>query len=128
MYRAVKNFYCKSRKIINQNLKNTGPFYCTHTLWKRSLDCKEERRGKITVSRNVKGCVTSDSIKSDDISEEVNVSAIRDKFNFYTQRWRNHLNRLSDERLPKSLFYYHPRGRRNIGEPRKSCTGTAACL
>ena len=37
----------------------------------------------------------------------------------YQKRWLQHVQRVDTNRLPKQALQYKPRGRRNVGRPRK---------
>jgi hypothetical protein len=37
----------------------------------------------------------------------------------YQEKWLQHLQRMDKNRLPKQALQYKPKGRRNIGGPRK---------
>jgi hypothetical protein len=42
---------------------------------------------------------------------------INDKLAQYKVNWREHIQRMDDNRLPKKILNYKPEGRRNIGKP-----------
>jgi hypothetical protein len=44
------------------------------------------------------------------------IQAVRSK---HKQNWINHLERLDNTRIPKHALNYKPRGRRDLGCPRK---------
>jgi hypothetical protein len=48
--------------------------------------------------------------------------AIQDKITEYRIRWSAHLQRMDNSRLPKQALLYKPRGRRDVGRPRKRWT------
>ena len=37
----------------------------------------------------------------------------------YQEKWLQHVQRMDTDRLPKQALQYQPKGRRNIGRPRK---------
>jgi hypothetical protein len=41
------------------------------------------------------------------------------KINQYQEKWLKHVQRMDTNRLPKQAIQYKPKGRRNIGRPRK---------
>jgi hypothetical protein len=51
--------------------------------------------------------------------QELEISGIQDVRLKYKQNWINHLERMDNTRLPKYAFTYKPRGRRDLGRPRK---------
>ena len=54
---------------------------------------------------------------SSDIREQLGIFNISDKLTQYKINWREHIQRMDDNRLPKKLLNYKPEGRRNIGRP-----------
>ena len=42
---------------------------------------------------------------------------INDKLTQYKINWRERIQRMDDNRLPKKILNYKPEGRRNIGRP-----------
>jgi len=69
--------------------------------------------------RNVKGYTRLDKIGSEVIRKELEISGIQDVRSKHKRNWINHLERMDNTRLPKPVFNYKPRGRRNRGRPRK---------
>ena len=55
-----------------------------------------------------------DKKRSSYIREQLGIFNINDKLTQYKINWREHLQRMDDNRLPKKLNY-KPEGRRNIG-------------
>jgi 2-keto-3-deoxy-L-rhamnonate aldolase RhmA len=37
----------------------------------------------------------------------------------YQQKWLQHVQRMDTNRLPKQALHYRPKGRRNLGRPRR---------
>ena len=60
-----------------------------------------------------------DKIRSEVIRKELEISGIQDVRLKYKQNWINHLERPDNTRLPKHAVNYKPRGRRDLGRPRK---------
>ena len=54
--------------------------------------------------------------RSSDIREQLDNFNINDKLTKYKINWREHIQRVDDNRLTKKLNY-KPEGRRNIGRP-----------
>jgi hypothetical protein len=69
--------------------------------------------------RAVKGCTGHDRLRNEDIRNELGIEPIRDKLSNYRQNWETHLERMSEERIPKQILYHQPRGRRTVGRPWK---------
>jgi hypothetical protein len=41
----------------------------------------------------------------------------------YQEKWLQHIQRMDTNRIPKQALQYKPKGRRNIGRPRKRWRG-----
>jgi hypothetical protein len=50
--------------------------------------------------RSVKGCFRIDRIKNDDMRQELNIFTLTGKIKDNKVRWCQHLNRMSEDRLP----------------------------
>jgi len=68
--------------------------------------------------RQVKGCTILDKIRSEAIREELEVLPLINKIKEYRIRWSQHLHRMSSDRIPKQIYHYRPRGKRDVGRPR----------
>jgi hypothetical protein len=51
--------------------------------------------------RDVKGCTRQDRLRNEDIRNELGIEPIQDKLSIYRQNWETHLERMSEERIPK---------------------------
>jgi hypothetical protein len=71
--------------------------------------------------RSVKGYRRPDKIRSDVIRKELEVCGIQDVRAKYKQNWINHLERMDNTRHPKHALNQKPRGRSDLGRPRKRC-------
>ncbi|KAK7788325.1 hypothetical protein R5R35_014440 [Gryllus longicercus] len=69
--------------------------------------------------RRINGCTREDRIRNEEIRKELQVTSINTRMQEYRQRWVEHVERMSDSRLPKAALLYAPRGRRDVGRPRK---------
>jgi hypothetical protein len=57
--------------------------------------------------------------RNEEILEELHGAPLEDKLCTYRHKWFQHVHRMEDNRLPKQLLNYHPKGRRLPGRPRK---------
>jgi hypothetical protein len=57
--------------------------------------------------------------RNEEILEELHVTPLEGKLCTYRHKWFQHVHRMEDNRLPKQLVNYHPKGRRRPGRPRK---------
>jgi len=85
-----------------------------HSLRNAGLEAAEMR-----FLRSVKGYTRLDKIRSEVIRKELELSGIQDVRSKYKQNWINHLERMDNNRFPKHVLNYKPRGRRDSGRPRK---------
>lgn len=69
--------------------------------------------------RRVKGCTKRDRFRNTDIRHELNVNSINDVIKEYRKNWKEHLDRMDDNRLPRKAMKYKCKGRRSVGRPRK---------
>jgi hypothetical protein len=69
--------------------------------------------------RSVKGCTTLDHIKNGNIRKELDIDSTQYKIENYRKKWIEHLDRMTDERTPKQILKYKPKGRRDHGRPWK---------
>ena len=76
--------------------------------------------------RSVKGYTRLDKIRGEVISKELEISGIQDVKYKHKQNWINHLERMDNTRLPKHALTYKPRGRMDLGRPRKRWQGVDA--
>jgi hypothetical protein len=69
--------------------------------------------------RSVKGYTILDKIRSEVIREELEICGIQNVRYKHKQNWINHLERMDNTRLSERVLNYKPRGRRDLGRPRK---------
>lgn len=67
--------------------------------------------------RAVKKCTRMDRLTNDSIRDDLKIYNINHKITEYQNKWKNHVERMGDDRLPKKLMNYRPRGRRDRGRP-----------
>jgi hypothetical protein len=61
--------------------------------------------------------------RNEEILEELHVTPLEDKLCTYRHKWFQRVYRMEDNRLPKQLLNYHPKGRRRPGRPLKRLLG-----
>ena len=69
--------------------------------------------------REIKRYFKLDGIRNDAVRKDLQVFNMNDKLKNYKQRWREHLESMSDYILPKQVWKYKPIGRWCVGRPRK---------
>lgn len=65
----------------------------------------------------MKGCTKNDRIKNEDIRNELHIGNLNSLLKENRANWKEHLDRMKNERLPLKAFKYHCKGRRNVGRP-----------
>jgi len=57
--------------------------------------------------------------KNECIRQKTEAQKIIKEIKEYQKKWLKHVQRMDTNRLPKQKLQYQPKGRRNIGRPRK---------
>ena len=84
----------------------------------------EEKRG-ITFRRGTDkifetlGITKLDKEKNQCIREKTGAQNIAKEIKEYQKKWLQHIQRMDTNKVPKQALRYRPKGRRNIGRPRK---------
>ena len=69
--------------------------------------------------RSVKRCSRLDRIRNENIREELKIYNLNERIEENREKWKEHLNRMENERIPKIIRGYRPKGKRSLGRPRK---------
>ena len=104
--------FCKV--VARTTLLNGSETWVTTTRDMTRLEAAEMR-----FLRSVRGYTRLDKIRSEVIRKELEISGIQDVRSKHKQNWINHLERMDNTRLPKHALNYKPRGRKDLGRPRK---------
>jgi hypothetical protein len=86
------------------------------------LKKREEQRleaPQMKFLRHLLGITKLDKEKSKTVREKLGVQNIVKEIKQYQQKWLQHVQRMDTNRIPKQALQYRPKGRRNIGRPRK---------
>ena len=86
------------------------------------LKKREEQRleaEQVKFSRHLLGITKLDKEKNQGIRGETGAQNIVKEIKQYQEKWLQHVQRMDTNRLPKQTLQYKPKGRRNIGRPRK---------
>jgi hypothetical protein len=65
--------------------------------------------------RPLLGFTWLDHQRNADVREKLQVLNIGEEIKEYQEHWKDHLQRMDRNRLPKLAFRYQPRGRRDLG-------------
>ena len=71
------------------------------------------------VVRHLLRITKSDKDKNQYIREKTGAQNIVKEINQYQKKWLQDVQRMDKNRIPKEALQYKPKGRRNIGRPRK---------
>ena len=86
------------------------------------LKKREEQRleaAQMEFLRHLLGITKLDKEKNQCIRQKMGVQNIVKEIKQYQKKWLKHVQRTDTNRLPKQALQYKPKGRRNIGRPRK---------
>jgi len=86
------------------------------------LKKREEQRleaAQIKFLRHLLGITKLDKEKNQCIRGKTGADNIVKKIKQYQEKWLQHIQRMDTNRIPKQALQYKPKGRRNIGRPRK---------
>jgi hypothetical protein len=86
------------------------------------LKKREKQRletAQIKFLRHLLGITKLDKEKNQNIREKLGVHNIVKGIKQYQQKWLQHVHRMDTNRIPKQELKYKPKGRKNIGRPRK---------
>ena len=69
--------------------------------------------------RRLLGITKLDKEKNQCTEQNTGAQNIVKEIKQYQEKWPQHVQRMDTNRLPKQALQYKPKGRRNIGRPRK---------
>jgi hypothetical protein len=69
--------------------------------------------------RRTAGYTRWDRRRNEDILTELRMSQITEFIYQYRKNWKEHVDRMSSDRIPKMILKYQPKGKRNLGGPLK---------
>jgi hypothetical protein len=85
----------------------------------KHCDKNRPRTAEMKYLQRTAGHSLLDHKRNEEILEELHVTPLEGKLCTYRHKWFQHVHRMEDNRLPKQLLHYHPKGRRRPGRPRK---------
>ena len=86
------------------------------------LKKREEQRleaAQMKFLRHLLGITKLDKEKHQCIRGKTGAENIVKEIKQYQEKWLQHIQRMDTNRIPKQALQYNPKGRRNIGRPRK---------
>jgi hypothetical protein len=69
--------------------------------------------------RHLQGITKLDKEKNESIRRKTGAQNIVKEIKQYQQKWRQHVQRMDENRLPRQALHYRPNGQRNVGRPKK---------
>ena len=102
--------------VLNTAIKFPVPYI------RGTFSVDEQRRieaAEMKLLRRLAGYSLYDHTTNDYIRRELQITGIIDKIDEYRQNRFQHLQRMTQNRIPLKSYYYRPQGRRTIGRPKK---------
>jgi len=116
----IHNFFlAKLLRVFYKVVARPSLLYGSETWVTMKRDMTRLEAAEMRFLRSVTGYTRLDKIRREVIKEELEISGILDVRLRYKQNWINHLERMDNTRLLKHALNYKPRGRRDLGRPRK---------
>jgi hypothetical protein len=85
----------------------------------RRTDEKRLILAEMLFLRRTAGYTRWDLKRNEDILTELQISQITEFICQYKKNWKEHVDRMSSDRIPKMILKYQPKGKRNLGKPLK---------
>ena len=101
---------------------------CVVLLQTRNLEVKKREKRRLEAAqmkflRHLPGITKLDKEKNQCIRGKMGAQNIIKEIKQYEEKWLQHVQRMDTNRIPKQALQYKPKGRRNIGRPRKRWRG-----
>ena len=96
--------------------------YVNFRLLKVNLKKREEQRlevAQMKFLRHLLGITKLDKERNQCIRQKTGAQNIVKEIKLYQKKWLQHVQRMDPNRLPKQALRCKPKGRRNIGRPKK---------
>ena len=110
----------KETKLRIHNITAKAALKFGNEVW--VLRKREEQRleaAQMKFLRHLLGITKSDKEKNQCIREKTGAQNIVEEIKEYQKKWLQHVQRMDRNRIPKQALRYRPKGRRNIGRPKK---------
>jgi len=110
----------KETKLRIHNITAKAAFKFGSETW--VLKKREEQRfeaAQMKFLRHLLGITKPDKEKNQCIGGKAGAQNIVKEIKQYQEKWLQHAQRMDTNRVPKQALQYKPKGRRNIGRPRK---------
>ena len=110
----------KETKLRIQNIRAKAALKFGSEAW--VLRTREEQRSEaaqMKFLRHLLGIIKLDKEKNQCIREKTGAQNILKEIKQYQKKWLQHVQRMDTNTIPKQALQYKPKGRWNIGRPRK---------
>jgi hypothetical protein len=87
----------------------------TLTLTKNS---KKLEAAEMRLLKSVTGVTPLVQKRSEDIRKYLKIFKLTDRLDLTIKQWKQHLETMSDNRIPKNIYRCKPESRRDVGRPR----------
>ena len=92
--------------------------YGSETWTVNNKNKKRIQSAEMRFLRSVAGYRLTDRKRNIEIREELNVGELNETIKTYRDKWKTHLGRMNQNRIPKAMYRYRPTGKRGLGRPR----------
>ncbi|KAJ4449371.1 hypothetical protein ANN_00769 [Periplaneta americana] len=104
---------------LNINPKNVVSLTLKMAWTIRAADDKRLTVAEMRFMRQLAGCSLLEDRKNEDILKELKIDPLVHFVQQYRLQWKKHVERMNHIKWPRQILAYVPRGRRNLGRPRK---------
>jgi hypothetical protein len=112
-----------------KNLSNDIPYYVIlfislrfkYRLFKKNVHYEHMRliSAEMRFLRRTAGYTRWDHKRNEDSLTELQISQITEFICQYRKNWKEHVDRMGSDRIPKMILKYQPTGKRNLGRSLK---------
>jgi predicted ArsR family transcriptional regulator len=68
--------------------------------------------------RSIKGCTRADRIREVHIRAEIQIYNINNILDVKEEKLKQHIEKMTETRIPELILHYQPKGKRQIGRPK----------
>jgi hypothetical protein len=109
----------KTKLRIHDITAKTALKYGSETWVLNKRDKQRFEAAQIRLLRPLLGYTKLDRQRNVDIRERLRAQSTVEEIETYQRKWKEHVERMQDERTPKLPLKYQPVGKRNRGHPKK---------
>jgi hypothetical protein len=107
-------------KLRIHNITSKAVLYYGSEVWTiNKRDAQNLEAAQMRFLRPLLGLTRLDRRRNSDIHNRLKVDNILEDIISYQKNWIDHLKQMDRNRIPKLASQYQPRGRRDIGRPRR---------